>query len=49
MPPSFCISIHASVKPDKREITFYKTGDWSIESEKQFLSRIREISSIATF
>ena len=47
MSSSLCINIHSPVKPDKEEIIFYETEDWSIESEKQFLARIQDIFSIA--
>ena len=47
MQSSLCITIHSPVKPDKEEITFYETDDWSIESEKQFLANIQKIFSIA--
>lgn len=44
---SLTINIHSPVKPDKEEIAFYETDDWSIESEKQFLVKIQEVFSIA--
>jgi DNA-binding CsgD family transcriptional regulator len=47
MQSSLCISILSPVKPDKEEIRFYETDDWSIESEKQLIAKIQDIFLIA--
>ena len=47
MSSSLCISIQSTINPEKEELTFYVTDDWTVESEKDFIAKILDILSVA--
>jgi DNA-binding CsgD family transcriptional regulator len=47
MPATLTVNIQSVSQPLREEIKFFEAPEWSAESEKQFLSRIQEIFSIA--
>ena len=47
MPANLCIiNIQSAVNQDREEISFYESGEWSADSEKQLLARLLDIFSI---
>ena len=47
MPATLCINIQSTLKIDKEEIKFYEAEEWSVDSEKQFLAKIKDIFAIS--
>ena len=47
MSSSLCISIQSTINPEKEELTFYVTDEWTVESEKDFIAKILDILSVA--
>ena len=46
MRSSLCINIYSAAKPDREEINFFETDEWSVNSEKELIAKIQDIFSI---